>query len=145
MAALYESLVTPLVVMTTVPVALGGALGLLALSGQTLNVLSFLGLILLAGIVVNNAIVLVHRIEDHLRAGSRVDEAVRQAGAERYRPILMTTLATVAGMLPLALLGGEGVELRRSLALAVIGGMSLSTFASLLLVPVLYRWSRRTR
>jgi hydrophobic/amphiphilic exporter-1 (mainly G- bacteria), HAE1 family len=144
-AALYESLVTPLVVMTTVPVALGGALGLLALAGQTLNVLSFLGLILLAGIVVNNAIVLVHRIEDHLRAGSQVDEAVRQAGAERYRPILMTTLATVAGMLPLALLGGEGVELRRSLALAVVGGMSLSTFASLLLVPVLYRWSRRAR
>ncbi|MFL6235768.1 MAG: efflux RND transporter permease subunit, partial [Thermoanaerobaculia bacterium] len=144
-AALYESLATPLVVMTTVPVALGGALGLLALAGQTLNVLSFLGLILLAGIVVNNAIVLVHRIEDHLRSGLRADEAVRQAGAERYRPILMTTLATVAGMLPLALLGGEGVELRRSLALAVIGGMSLSTFASLLLVPVLYRWTRKAR
>jgi len=144
-AALYESLTTPLVVMTTVPVALGGALGLLALSGQTLNVLSFLGLILLAGIVVNNAIVLVHRIEDHLRAGSGVDAAVRQAGTERYRPILMTTLTTVAGMLPLALLGGEGVELRRSLALAVIGGMTLSTFASLLLVPVLYRSTHRNR
>ena len=144
-AALYESLTTPLVVMTTVPVALGGALGLLALAGQTLNVLSFLGLILLAGIVINNAIVLVHRIEDHLRAGSAVDAAVRQAGAERYRPILMTTLTTVAGMLPLALLGGEGVELRRSLALAVIGGMTLSTFASLLLVPVLYRFVHRNR
>jgi HAE1 family hydrophobic/amphiphilic exporter-1 len=128
-----------------VPVALGGALGLLALAGQTLNVLSFLGLILLAGIVVNNAIVLIHRIEDHLRAGSAVDAAVRQAGAERYRPILMTTLTTVAGMLPLALLGGEGVELRRSLALAVIGGMTLSTFASLLLVPVLYRSTHRNR
>ena len=144
-AALYESLRTPLVVMTTVPVALGGALGLLALAGQTLNVFSFLGLILLAGIVVNNAIVLVHRIEDHLRAGEALERAVRLAGEERYRPILMTTLATVAGMLPLALLGGEGVELRRSLALAVIGGMSLSTFASLLLVPVLYRWTRGAR
>jgi HAE1 family hydrophobic/amphiphilic exporter-1 len=144
-AALYESLRTPLVVMTTVPVALGGALGLLALSHQTLNVFSFLGLILLAGIVVNNAIVLVHRIEDHRRAGEGLDLAVRQAGAERYRPILMTTLATVAGMLPLALLGGDGVELRRSLALAVIGGMSLSTFASLLLVPVLYRWTHRAQ
>ncbi|HEX4498559.1 MAG TPA: efflux RND transporter permease subunit, partial [Thermoanaerobaculia bacterium] len=144
-AALYESLRTPLVVMTTVPVAVGGALGLLALAGQTLNVLSFLGLILLAGIVVNNAIVLVHRIEDHRRAGEELDRAVRLAGAERYRPILMTTLATVAGMLPLALLGGEGVELRRSLALGVIGGMSLSTFASLLLVPVLYRWAHRGR
>ncbi len=144
-AALYESLRTPLVVMTTVPVALGGALGLLALAGQTLNVFSFLGLILLAGIVVNNAIVLVHRIEDHRRAGEGLDRAVRLAGAERYRPILMTTLATAAGMLPLALLGGDGVELRRSLALAVIGGMSLSTFASLLLVPVLYRWTHHSR
>jgi HAE1 family hydrophobic/amphiphilic exporter-1 len=138
-AALYESLVTPLVVMSTVPVALGGALGLLAVAGQSLNILSFLGLILLAGIVVNNAIVLVHRVEDHRRAGRELDSALRLAGAERYRPILMTTLATIAGMLPLALLGGEGVELRRALALAVIGGMATAVFASLLLVPVLYR------
>ncbi|MBW8875225.1 MAG: efflux RND transporter permease subunit [Acidobacteria bacterium] len=142
-AALYESLATPLVVMSTVPVALGGALGLLAAAGQTLNVLSFLGLILLAGIVVNNAIVLVHRIEDHRRSGQGMDEAIRLAGAERYRPILMTTLATVAGMLPLALLGGQGVELRRALALAVIGGLTTAVFASLLLVPVLYRFAHR--
>ena len=144
-AALYESLSTPLVVMSTVPVALGGGMGLLAAAGQTLNVLSFLGLILLAGIVVNNAIVLVHRIEDHLRAGSGMDEAIRLAGEERYRPILMTTLTTVSGMLPLALLGGEGAELRRALAVAVTGGMATSIFASLLLVPVLYRWLHRTR
>jgi len=142
-AALYESLATPLVVMSTVPVALGGALGLLAAAGQTLNILSFLGLILLAGIVVNNAIVLVHRVEDHRRSGRPMDEAIRLAGAERYRPILMTTLATVAGMLPLALLGGQGVELRRALALAVIGGMTTAVFASLLLVPVLYRFAHR--
>ena len=69
-----------------------------------------------------------------------MDAAIRRAGAERYRPILMTTLTTLAGMLPLALLGGEGVELRRALALAVIGGMTTSAFASLLLVPVLYRF-----
>ncbi len=144
-AALYESLVTPLVVMSTVPVALGGALGLLALAGQSLNILSFLGLILLAGIVVNNAIVLVHRVEDHRRAGREMDAAIRLAGAERYRPILMTTLATIAGMLPLALLGGEGVELRRALALAVIGGMATAVFASLLLVPVLYRMAHLRR
>ncbi|MEA2601234.1 MAG: hydrophobic/amphiphilic exporter (mainly bacteria), family [Acidobacteriota bacterium] len=142
-AALYESLKTPLVVMSTVPVALGGALGLLAITGQTLNVLSFLGLILLAGIVVNNAIVFVHRVEDHRRSGREMDAAIRLAGAERYRPILMTTLATVAGMLPLALLGGEGVELRRALALTVIGGMTTAIFASLLLVPVLYRFAHR--
>lgn len=144
-AALYESLVTPLVVMSTVPVALGGALGLLAVAGQSLNILSFLGLILLAGIVVNNAIVLVHRVEDHRRDGRGMDEAIRLAGAERYRPILMTTLATIAGMLPLALLGGQGVELRRALALAVIGGMTTAVFASLLLVPVLYRFAHLRR
>jgi len=144
-AALYESLTTPLVVMSTVPVALGGALGLLAATGQTLNVMSFLGLILLAGIVVNNAIVLVHRVEDHLRSGRAIDAAIRLAGEERYRPILMTTLTTLAGMLPLAILGGEGAELRRALAVAVSGGMATSFFASLLLVPVLYRWTRRRR
>ncbi len=141
-AALYESFKIPLVVMTTVPVALGGALGLLLVTGQSLDVLSFLGLILLAGIVVNNAIVLVHRIEEHRRAGEPMDGAIRLAAAERYRPILMTTLTTLAGMLPLALLGGEGVELRRSLAIAVMGGMVTSTFASLLLVPVLHRIPR---
>ncbi len=146
-AALYESFRLPLVVMVTVPVALGGALGLLAVTGQTLNILSFLGLILLGGIVVNNAIVLVHRIEERaaqgqLRGGT-MDEAIRDAARERYRPILMTTATTIAGMLPLALLPGEGVELQRALAIGVIGGMTTSTFASLLLVPVLYRKVRR--
>jgi HAE1 family hydrophobic/amphiphilic exporter-1 len=138
-AALYESFRIPLVVMTTVPVALAGALSLLLITGQSLNILSFLGLILLAGVVVNNAIVLVHRIEEHRRAGESVENAIRRAAAERYRPILMTTVCTVAGMLPLAVLGGAGVELRRSLALAVMGGTLTSVFASLLLVPVLHR------
>jgi len=138
-AALYESLRLPLVVMSTVPVALGGALGLLLVAGESLNVLSFLGLILLAGIVVNNAIVLVHRIEQHRRAGQDTATAIRRAASERYRPIVMTTITTLAGMLPLALLGGAGVELRRSLALAVMGGTATAAFASLLLVPVLYR------
>lgn len=139
LAALYESFRLPLVVMSTVPVGLGGALGLLLVTGQSLDVLSFLGLILLGGIVVNNAIVIVHRAEEHRRAGLTLDAALRRAGAERYRPILMTTLTTLAGMLPLALMGGEGAELRQSLATAVIGGMVTSTYASLLLAPVLQR------
>jgi HAE1 family hydrophobic/amphiphilic exporter-1 len=144
-AALYESLRLPLVVMATVPVALGGALGLLAVTGQTLNLLSFLGLILLAGIVVNNAIVLVHRIGERIARGESPDDAIRGAARERYRPILMTTVTTVSGMLPLALLPGEGVELQRALAIAVIGGLTTSTFASLLLVPVLYRFRMTPR
>ncbi|HKH48722.1 MAG TPA: efflux RND transporter permease subunit [Thermoanaerobaculia bacterium] len=139
LAALYESFRLPLVVMSTVPIALGGALGLLLVTGQSLDVLSFLGLILLGGIVVSNAIVIVHRAEERRRAGELIDEALRRAGAERYRPVMMTTLTTLAGMLPLAVLGGEGAELRQSLATAVVGGMVTATFASLLLVPVLQR------
>ncbi len=145
LAALYESFRLPLVVMSTVPVALGGALGLLLVTGQSLNVLSFLGLILLGGIVASNAIVIVHRADEHRRDGLPIDEALRRAGAERYRPVLMTTLTTLAGMLPLALLGGEGAELRQSLATAVIGGMVTATFASLLLAPVLQRALGRRR
>ncbi len=138
-AALYESLTLPLVVMTTVPVAAAGALGTLMLSGQSLNVMSFLGIILLAGIVVNNAIVLVHRIEQLGAAGRRALDAVREAAGERYRPILMTTLTTLLGMAPLAALGGQGVELRRALAVAVAGGLVTALFATLFVVPVLHR------
>jgi len=144
-AALYESLTVPLVVMTTVPVAAAGALGVLWLSGQSLNVMSFLGLILLAGIVVNNAIVLVHRIEQLHGAGSAPLAAIREAAAERYRPILMTTLTTLLGMIPLAALGGEGIELRRALAVAVSGGLLSSLFAALVVVPVLYQVLVRRR
>ena len=143
-AALYESLAMPLVVMTTVPIAAAGAFfGLLA-AGQTLNVMSFLGLILLTGIVVNNAIVLIHRGEQRLAAGESAAEAIRAAAVERYRPILMTTLTTLLGMVPLAALGGEGVELRRALAVAVSGGLVTSFLGALMVVPVLYRlWVRR--
>ena len=143
-SALYESFAMPWVVMITVPVAVAGAMGSLALSGDSFNVMSFLGLILLAGIVVNNAIVLVHRGEQRLAAGEPVASAIRAAALERYRPIVMTTLTTLLGMVPLALLGGEGVELRRSLALAVVGGSLTALVATLVVVPVLYRhWVRR--
>jgi hydrophobic/amphiphilic exporter-1 (mainly G- bacteria), HAE1 family len=141
--ALYESMGLAAVVMATVPLGLAGAGFLLALGGQTLNVMSFLGLVLLAGIVVNNSIVLIHRAEQLRRAGAAAAAAVRLAAEERYRPILITTLTTLAGMLPLAVLGGEGVELRRALCLAVIGGLTTSTLASLLLVPSLYVAIRR--
>ncbi len=138
-AAMYESLAMPLVVMTTVPVAAAGGLGLLWITGQSLNVMSFLGLILLAGIVVNNAIVLVHRIEQRIAAGRPSRDAISDAARERYRPILMTTLTTLLGMLPLALLGGQGAEMRAALAIAVCGGLVTSFYAALLVVPVLHR------
>ena len=138
-AAIYESFGIPLVVMTTVPVAVAGALGALFFTGQSLNVMSFLGLILLAGIVVNNAIVLVHRVGQRREGGKDLEEAILLAAEERYRPILMTTLTTLLGMAPLAMLGGEGQELRQALALAVSGGLLTSFLAALVGVPVLYR------
>jgi HAE1 family hydrophobic/amphiphilic exporter-1 len=143
LAALYESLSLPWVVMSSVPAAAAGAAAALALGGQSLNVMSFLGVILLTGIVVNNAIVLVHRVEQHREGAGTIIDAVRRAAAERYRPIVMTTLTTLLGMLPLALLGGEGLELRRALSVAVLGGLVTSTFASLFLVPALYAVMRR--
>jgi HAE1 family hydrophobic/amphiphilic exporter-1 len=143
-AALYESLTLPLAVMATVPVAAAGALGGLAVTGQSLNVMSFLGVILLVGIVVNNAIVLLHRLEDERgRGGGPPDDrglvgATLAAARTRYRPIVMTSLTTLLGMAPLAVLSGTGAELRRALAVAVSGGVVTGTLASLLLVPALY-------
>ena len=137
-AALYESLAMPLVVMVTVPVAAIGGLVALAGTGQSLNVMSFLGLILLSGIVVNNAIVLVHRAEQIAVHEPDARTAMQRAASERYRPILMTTITTLLGMIPLALLGGDGLELRRALATTVSGGLVTSWIAALLLVPALY-------
>lgn len=137
-AALYESLRLALVVMATVPAALGGAFFALVIAGSTLDVFSFLGLLLIAGIVVNNAIVLIDRAEARRAAGQATDEAILGAAGDRYRPILMTTATTLLGLLPMALLGGEGAELRRSLALALAGGLATSWLAVLFVLPALY-------
>ncbi|MCG8455959.1 MAG: efflux RND transporter permease subunit [Holophagales bacterium] len=137
-AALYESLILPAIVIVTVPTAAAGAFWALGATGQGLDVMALLGVVLLAGIVVNNAIVLIHRAEQLRRAGAGVRQAIRSAAAERYRPILMTTGTTFLGMLPLALAGGEGLELRRALATAVSGGLVTSWAATLLIVPILY-------
>ncbi|MEO1369216.1 MAG: efflux RND transporter permease subunit, partial [Acidobacteriota bacterium] len=138
-AALYESLRLPIVVMTTVPTAAAGAVVALLVGGESFNVMSFLGLVVLTGLVVNNALVLLHRAEQHRTGGASVRSAIARAAGERYRPILMTTVTTLLGMVPLALLGGDGVELRRSLAVAVSGGLVTSWAASLVVVPAFYQ------
>jgi HAE1 family hydrophobic/amphiphilic exporter-1 len=144
-AAVYESFLVPLLVLSILPVAAGGGFLLLAATGQGLDLMSFIGLILLGGIVVNHTVVLVDRIEQLRAAGSSEDEAIRGAARERYRPILMTTATTLLGMIPLALVGSEGIELRRPLASAVTGGLVTATFGSLLLVPLLHRLAERWR
>ena len=144
-AAFYESLLLPLPVIAALPFAAAGAFGALLLTGQTLNIMSLLGLVFLGGVVVNHTIVLLDRAE-HLRAvGVPEDEAIRRAAADRYRPVIMTTITAIAGMLPLALFGGPGVELRRSIAVVVIGGLATATAGTLVLIPLLHRALDRFR
>ncbi|MFN2369736.1 MAG: efflux RND transporter permease subunit [Candidatus Krumholzibacteriia bacterium] len=138
MASQFESFVYPLIIMFTVPLALTGAVYGLFLRGLPVSVIAVIGAIMLAGIVVNNGIVLVDRINQLRRAGLDLAAAVRRAGAERLRPILMTTLTTVLGLLPMALGLGEGAELRAPLAVTVIAGLLLATALTLVVVPVAY-------
>ena len=139
MAVQYESLRSPLVILLGVPFAvIGVALGVPA-AGLPLSMPVWLGLIMLAGIVVNNAIILVEYIELLRADGMALGEAIRQAAALRLRPILMTTLTTVVGLLPLAIGVGEGAEMLQPLAVTIVSGLSFSLLVSLLLIPVLYR------
>jgi len=139
MAVQYERLANPLVILAAVPLALIGVGAALLITGTNLSAPVLLGVILLVGIVVNNAILLVEYIEIGKRE-QQLDpfQAVVQAGKIRFRPILMTTLTTVFGMLPLAIGLGEGSELMRPLAIAVVGGLLVSMFLTLFVVPSLY-------
>ncbi|MEZ4588132.1 MAG: efflux RND transporter permease subunit [Gemmatimonadales bacterium] len=135
----YESVVDPLVILVSVPLALIGVGAALLITGTPMSAPVLLGVILLAGIVVNNAILLVEYVEIGRReAGLTTEEAIVEAGAVRLRPILMTTLTTVLGMLPLSFGIGEGTELMRPLAVAVVGGLMVSTFLTLILIPAVY-------
>ncbi|MCK6461002.1 MAG: efflux RND transporter permease subunit, partial [Planctomycetes bacterium] len=138
MACLYESLVDPLVVMFSVPLALIGVVVTLFLTDTTFNVQSFIGCIMLGGIVVNNAILIVDQASALRREGRPAREAVVEAGRRRLRPILMTTLTTVLGLLPLALGIGEGAEAQAPMARAVVGGLTSSTLITLVVVPIVY-------
>ena len=139
MAVQYESLRNPLVIILGVPFAVTGVAAGLLISGLPLSMPVWLGLIMLAGIVVNNAIVLVEYIEIQRRKGLEKMEAIIEAAKLRLRPILMATLTTVVGMLPLALALGEGAEMLQPLAVTIVSGLSFSLLVSLLLIPVLYR------
>ncbi len=138
MAAQFESLLHPLVIMFTLPLAFFGTVLTLFLLGVNLSIVVFLGMIMLAGIVVNNAIVLVDYINTLKGRGLARRDAILRAGQVRLRPILMTTATTTLGLLPMAFGLGDGAEIRTPMALAVIGGLTTSTFLTLLVVPVVY-------
>ena len=145
MASQFESLVHPFIILFSVPLGVIGVIFALALTGTTFNVMVFLGLIILAGIVVNNAIVLIDYANQLREQGLPRREALKQAGEVRLRPILMTTLTSVLGLVPMALGWGEGAEIRTPMAITIMGGLSFSTLLTLIFIPVLYEMIDRKR
>ena len=138
MASQFESLVHPFVILFTIPLALVGAVLALFVTGTTINIVALIGVIMLAGIVVNNAIVLVDLINQLRAQGRERFDAIMEAGSARLRPILMTSLTTALGLLPMAIGFGEGSEVRAPMAITVIGGLLVSTFLTLVVIPVVY-------
>jgi HAE1 family hydrophobic/amphiphilic exporter-1 len=138
MVALYNSYVYPFVVLFSIPVAMVGALLALALTMQSLNIFSILGIIMLVGLVAKNAILLVDYTNQLKEKGYKVIDALLESGRTRLRPILMTTIAMVIGMLPLALAKGAGAEWKNGMAWALIGGLTSSMLLTLVVVPVVY-------
>jgi HAE1 family hydrophobic/amphiphilic exporter-1 len=138
MASQFESLLQPFVIMFTLPLGIIGVVFSLVLTGRSFNIASFIGIITLAGIVVNNGIVLIDFVNQLRERGLSREEAILRAGPIRLRPILMTTLTTILGLFPLSLGLGEGGELRAALATVIMGGLTVSTVLTLIVVPVLY-------
>lgn len=138
MASQFESLVHPFVILFTIPMALIGSILALYITGTTINVVALIGLIMLAGIVVNNGIVLIDLINQLRSNGLEKSKAILEGGRDRLRPILMTALTTVLGLLPMAIGFGEGSEIRAPMAITVIGGMIVATFLTLIVIPVVY-------
>jgi hydrophobic/amphiphilic exporter-1 (mainly G- bacteria), HAE1 family len=145
MASQFESLLHPFVVMFTIPLAVIGVLLTLFVTGSSISVMVLIGLVILAGIVVNNAIVLVDAANQLRAEGRTRNEALVEAGRLRLRPILMTTLTTVLGLLPMAVATGEGAELRTPLALTLMGGLMVGTILTLVVIPAVYSVLDRSR
>jgi HAE1 family hydrophobic/amphiphilic exporter-1 len=145
MASQFESLIHPFVILFTIPLALVGAVLALFITGTTISIVALIGVIMLAGIVVNNAIVLVDLINQLRAQGSERFDAIMEAGRARLRPILMTSLTTALGLLPMAMGVGEGSEVRTPMAITVIGGLVVSTILTLLVIPAVYSLMDRKR
>lgn len=138
MASQFESLLHPFTILLTIPLAVVGAILLFFITGTTINMMGVIGIVMLGGIAVNNSIILVDRINQLSQAGMELTDAIVEAGQQRIRPIIMTTLTTVLAMLPMTFDFGEGASLRSPMAIAVIGGLITSTLMSLMVIPCVY-------
>ena len=145
MAAQFESLLHPFLILFTLPMGLTGAIWALFITGQTLNVISIIGMVVLAGIVVNDAIVKIDYTNQLRKKGMGIREAILEASRVRLRPILMTTVTTAFGLFPMSLGLGRGSELQQPLAISVIGGLILATFLTLILIPLSYELAERAK
>ena len=139
----FRSFAHPLAIVTGAVLALSGVLLALFITGMTLNVVSLMGMIMIVGIVAKNGILMLDAVEDHLAAGDTLREALLRSGRRRFRPVLMTSLAAMLGMLPLALAFGAGSELLQPLAVGVIGGLMIALLLSLVVTPMVYAMLRR--
>ncbi|HEV7429291.1 MAG TPA: efflux RND transporter permease subunit, partial [Thermoanaerobaculia bacterium] len=134
----FRSFAHPIAIVTGAVLALTGTLAALLVTHTTLNVVSLMGMIMIVGIVAKNGILMLDTVEEHLHAGDDLHAALVRSGRRRFRPVLMTSLAAMLGMLPLALALGSGAELLQPLAIAVIGGLSFALVLSLVVTPTIY-------
>jgi HAE1 family hydrophobic/amphiphilic exporter-1 len=138
LASQFESLLHPFTILLTIPLAGVGAVFIFLLLGKSLNIMAFIGIIMLAGIAVNDSIILVDAINQLKKEGVSRWDAIVEAGQRRIRPIIMTSLTTILALLPLTFGFGEGAALRSPMALAVIGGLVTSTLLTLIVIPCVY-------
>lgn len=140
LAAQFESFKDPLVVMITVPLAIAGAVFFMSMAGVTMNIFSQIGIIMLIGLVTKNGILIVEFANQRQLAGHNLHDAIRTASIQRLRPILMTSVSTILGLLPLVYASGEGAQGRIAMGIAVVGGMLISTFLTLFIIPAMYTY-----
>ncbi len=140
----FRSFAHPISIVVGAVLALGGVLAALFITGSTLNIVSLMGMIMVVGIVAKNGILMLDAVEEHLAAGDSLREALLRSGRRRFRPVLMTSLAAILGMFPLALAIGSGAELLQPLAIAVIGGLAVALLLSLIITPTVYAILKRT-
>ncbi len=146
MAAQFESLWQPLIILMEIPIDIGGALFLLWLFGGTINVMAAIGIVVMSGVIINDSILKIHTINLLKKQGMDVKKAIKEAGKLRLKPILMTSLTTILALLPFLFINGLGAELQKPLALTVIGGMLIGTFISLYFIPLMYyTFSKKTK
>jgi multidrug efflux pump subunit AcrB len=141
----FRSFSHPVAIVTGAVLALSGVLAALLITHTTLNVVSYMGMIMVVGIVAKNGILMLDAVEDHLTAGDTLREALLRSGRRRFRPVLMTSLAAMLGMMPLALALGQGAEMLQALAIAVIGGLTVALVLSLVVTPSVYAMLRKGR